>query len=212
MQYKHIIFDIDGTLIDTEVAVLSSLKETIKEYFDSDIELEELYFALGIPGDTALQKLNIENIQEVKATWSKKFKNYYSTVRLFPQIEELLFEVKQQGLKIGIITSKTRKEYQDDFTPFNLDGIIDISLCIDDYKSPKPSSEGMYLYLTKAGIKPQEAIYIGDTIYDYQCANGAGVDFGLAKWGCKNFEGISAKYTFIAPPDIKNVISVSSSP
>ncbi len=204
MKYKHIIFDLDGTLIDTESAVLISLREALKEICNKDYSQEELDFVLGIPGEIALQKLKINNIGLAKSVWQDKFKSHYSKVRLFPFIEEIIDKIKEKGIKVGIITSKTREEYNEDFLPFGLGDKINISLCIDEYIVPKPSSEGMALYLKKSELKPHEALYIGDTIYDYQCANGAGVDFGLAVWGCKRFDGIQANHFFNTPEEIIN--------
>ena len=207
MQYKHIIFDLDGTLIDTESAVLQSLQKTLKEIQNKDYTKEELHFVLGIPGETALQKLRISDIKTAKSVWLKNFRNQFSEIKLFPYVSELISDLKSVGLKVGIITSKTRMEYEDDFLPFDLGEKIDISLCIDDYETPKPSSKAMKLYLQKAEINSQEAIYIGDTIYDYECAKGAGVDFGLAVWGCKRFDGIAAKYFFNSPEEIYNQLN-----
>ena len=61
MKYKHIVFDIDGTLIDTEYAVLHSLQETIKGLSGREIPCSELRFALGITGTDALKKLEIKD-------------------------------------------------------------------------------------------------------------------------------------------------------
>ena len=61
MKYKHILFDIDGTLIDTEYAILHSLQETIKELSGRKIPCSELRFALGITGTDALKKLEIKD-------------------------------------------------------------------------------------------------------------------------------------------------------
>ncbi|MBO9617954.1 MAG: HAD family hydrolase [Niabella sp.] len=210
MKYKHIIFDLDGTLIDTEATVLNSLKETLKETHNIDYTLEDLNFALGIPGTTALQQLKIDNIEKVLSVWHLKFKDHFSKVRLFPGIKELLFTIKEKKIKIGVLTSKTRLEYIEDFIPFGIGDKIDISLCIDDYKVPKPSAAGMVLYLKQAGIKADEALYIGDTLYDYQCARDAGVDFGLAVWGCKKIEGINAKYFFLSPEEMNTLIKSKS--
>ena len=69
MKYKHIVFDIDGTLIDTEYAVLHSLQETIKGLSGREIPCSELRFALGITGTDALKKLAIKDTSYAIELW-----------------------------------------------------------------------------------------------------------------------------------------------
>ena len=71
MKYKHIVFDIDGTLIDTEYAVLHSLQETIKGLSGREIPCSELRFALGITGTDALKKLEIKDTSYAIELWDK---------------------------------------------------------------------------------------------------------------------------------------------
>ena len=76
MKYKHIVFDIDGTLIDTEYAVLHSLQETIKGLSGREIPCSELRFALGITGTDALKKLAIKDTSYAIELWDKNMRNY----------------------------------------------------------------------------------------------------------------------------------------
>lgn len=206
---KSVIFDIDGTLLDTEYAVLNSLRDTIWELKNENIELSDLTFALGIPGEIALKQLGITDTQNGNIIWNACLANYSHTIRLFDGIAETLKELKNQGYKLGVITSKSREEYETDFSPFSLDGYFDTIVCVGDSDRPKPSPDPMLKYLELSGTKKEEAIYIGDTAYDMQCASKAGVAFGLASWGCHCLNNIQADYYFNRPTDILQVLSLN---
>ena len=82
MKYKHIVFDIDGTLIDTEYAVINSLIKTITEITGRAPQYESLKFALGITGRNALELLKILDIEDALKRWDKNMKllpAHYST-------------------------------------------------------------------------------------------------------------------------------------
>ena len=116
MKYKHIVFDIDGTLIDTEYAVLHSLQETIKGLSGREIPCSELRFALGITGTDALKKLAIKDTSYAIELWDKNMRNYTNTIKVFDGIIELLKNLLSLDYKMGIVTSKTREEFTHDLS------------------------------------------------------------------------------------------------
>ncbi|OAB44786.1 HAD family hydrolase [Paenibacillus glacialis] len=205
--YNTIIFDVDGTLMDTERAVLGSLQKMLKIDYDRDIETHELYFVLGIPGVYSLKELGIHDIHKAHARWEHFMKDFYHSIEVFGGISDLLITLKQRNINQGIVTSKTTQELQDDFVPFGLMDQLTHFVCADDTLKHKPNPEPLLKFLEISGADPVTSIYIGDTIYDYECARDAGVDFGLALWGCKDHTKIPAKYKFEQPNDIIKLLS-----
>ena len=203
---KSIVFDIDGTMLNSEYADLRSFQETIFELKNEYVEMSELTFALGIPGKVALEQVGISDTENGNRIWNSHMAKYAHTMKLFDDIEQVIKELKMRGYKLGIITSKNRKEYTHDFTPFGLSNYFDTVICVEDSGRPKPSPDPMLKYLEVSGTSRDSIIYIGDTIYDMQCASAAGVRFGLAVWGSHVAGQVKADYYFNTPKDILPVL------
>lgn len=202
--YKHIVFDVDGTLIDTEYAVLHSLKDLLKEEYNRDYKIEELEFALDITGEAAIKQLEISDIERTVDLWNDKLNKYKESVCVFNGIEELL-KVLSQNHKLGIVTSKTKEEFEEEVTHFGLNKYFGVIICADDTEKHKPNPKPLLKYMELANAKNKETIYIGDSIYDMQCAKASKVDFAFAKWGNKR-QNIEAKYTLSQPSELFNWI------
>lgn len=207
MKYKHIIFDIDGTMLDSVFADLTALERVLSEMEGKNYPIRDLYFALGIPGEIALRQLKVKDVSRANQLWGSYMKELTYTMKLFDGIKEVLEELREQGVKLGIITSKNRTEFKSDFTPFGLDTYFDTIITVEECIAPKPSGEPMLSYIRKTATNQHELLYVGDTIYDSQCANSAGVDFGLALWGCHSEEQLYATHYFDAPRDILHLIA-----
>ena len=206
--YKYIVFDVDGTLLDTEIAVLSSLQKVLSEELNKNYNFKELRFALGIPGEVTLNKLGITNILECSKKWNIYLKEYSHHVKIFDDIKEILVRLNEMGVSTGIVTSKTKEEFLNDFVPFGLSNYFKLVVCADDTKKHKPNPEPLLKFIELSKVDKSEAIYIGDTKYDMDCALGAGIDFGLALWGAKSSIGIDANYILENPKQILKLIRI----
>ncbi|MBC8059868.1 MAG: HAD family hydrolase [Clostridiaceae bacterium] len=206
--YNYVIFDIDGTILDTEFAVLSSLKKLVLEELDKNFTFEELRFALGIPGEVTLSKLGIQNPMESNEKWNRYLKEYFSHVKVFDDIKDTLVKLAEMGISVGIVTSKNKEEFINDFIPFELSNYFNLVVCADDTEKHKPYPEPILKFIELSGADKSKTIYIGDTKYDSDCAVSAGIDFVLALWGAKSSIGINANYIFNNPKEILGLIEV----
>jgi HAD superfamily hydrolase (TIGR01549 family) len=204
--YEIFIFDVDGTLIDTEEAVMGSLQKMLKVHFNLSVPQQDLKFVLGIPGAVSLPRLGITDIELGNQLWNNYMADFKKTIHVFDGIQQLLSTLKEHSVTTGVVTSKTYQEYQNDFVPFGLADDLNYIVCADDTELHKPHPDPLQKFLQISEAIAESSIYIGDTIYDYECARDAGIDFGLALWGCKNPDSIPAKYKFEHPKDILSLI------
>lgn len=204
---RAIIFDVDGTILDTEQAILQSLQRTLREETQKDYPFEALRFALGIPGKDALQRLNVDDIEAVHQKWSAAVLDFSHEVAVFESLEEVIHHLATKPLQLGIVTSKTAQEVVDEFEPFGLSEYFQHIVSASDTEKHKPNPEPLLKCLDALQVAPEEAIYIGDSIYDFQCAKQAGAKFALAHWGAKSTIGFEeADYVFYEPKDILAIV------
>ncbi|MDF2566128.1 MAG: HAD-superfamily hydrolase, subfamily variant 1 [Massilibacillus sp.] len=207
--YTCIIFDVDGTLIDSQKAIIEALKKVLKEEKHSfEYSDEELSFVLGIPGYLALEQLGVRDIKRSLNNWTEYTLLHSRYIRLFPKIENLLKLLRNLGMQTGVVTSNTKKELEDNFLPFGLMDFFDYIVCADDTERHKPNPEPLLKFLELSGANPSGSLYIGDTVYDLECAKGANVDFGLALWAAKPHYELNPKFKFKSPNEILKVIGI----
>jgi len=205
MKYKQIIFDIDGTILDTEQAVLTSLQETLWEVEGRRAELDSLRFILGIPGKDALKKLSLKKEELVFDVWDNKYSQCSKDLTVFPGVKEVLLQLKEEAFILGVITSKTKKQYEDAFHPIGFQDFFETVICAEDTVQHKPSPEPMEKYLERSGAQANDVLYVGDSPYDMACAQAAGVDCLLVAWGGNGPSEISADFYAKKPENILEI-------
>lgn len=206
MTYRQIVFDIDGTLIDTEKATLHSLQETVRRLQQRTVTLSDLKFAMHLPGRETLRQLGIGDIEPAMHVWGEYFFQYASSIRLFGGVRELLEALKERHFILGMITSQTREEFRQVF-PSSMAHFFTTVICADDCVHPKPDPEPMERYRRESGAEKEEILYIGDSASDMQCAAAAGVDGGLALWGGRSPRHIKATCYFNQPEDVLSLVT-----
>mgnify|MGYP000321381032 CR=1 FL=1 len=209
--YDYVIFDVDGTLIDTNEATLMALHQVLREMTGQEYAYEDLRFAIGIPGESSLPKLGIRDIETANLKWNQSLQECAEHIQVYTGIRELLTALQEMNIDMGVVTSNTKYELNGllpHFQPIDLMASIPYAICADDTERHKPYPDPMLRLLEISRYDPARAIYIGDTEYDKQCAEAANVDFGLAAWGNGMLANeMNVQHIFHTPEDILKVVN-----
>lgn len=201
------IFDIDGTLIDTFNSSLTALKRALHDVIGKNYTDDELVFHFGITLEDALLNLKVD--EKYYSEISSKINDYYyrdsKRTTIFNGIEQMLENLSKNDVTIGIVTSKERQEFDQDFKNLSITKYFKFVVCADDTINHKPSPDPIEKFIEITRSKKSNTIYIGDTIYDCKSAQGAGIKFGLATWGALD-SNMKSDYFFTKPSDILRLI------
>lgn len=204
--YKVIVFDVDGTLINTEKATLMALKEVLKEDLNQDVQLEDLVSFLGIPGSYAINAFDFSNPESSLQKWVQRMDELRAYNQFYEGILELLRTINNRALKLGIVTSRTRAEWDSDPLLKNIAHYFECVITADDTVAHKPSGQPLNKLLELMKVEAVDVLYIGDTSYDRQCAQEAEVDFIWAGWGSKMDPETLEGPVAIQPMNLSNFI------
>ena len=205
--YSFIIFDVDGTLIDTENAVMESYQNVILEEFGRRFTEKELSPAYGIPTKQALELLGFKDIDAAGEQYFKYLFKAFAEVKPFKGIVEMLEELRIRKVAGGVVTSRNRSEVANDPSLQNLLKYFSHVICAEDTQKHKPEAEPALKLIEQADVDISKAIYLGDTYYDYMCAKNAGVKFALAAWGAKSTLNIEAAYILEEPKELLALVT-----
>ncbi|MCS7241895.1 MAG: HAD family hydrolase [Candidatus Caldatribacterium sp.] len=208
---KAVIFDIDGTITDTNPLFLEAIRQAYLEFTGNDKPQEFFIFTLGIPSPETVRKLDIpeEKAQAFVNRWQELIKAGMPKVRLFAGIREVLETLQEAGIPMAIVTAKVRSEMSYQFDRFGLNHLFQVILCAEDAPRPKPYPDPLLVACEKLRVTPKEALFVGDSVYDITAARLAGVPFALASWGALEKERVLSMhpdFVLLTPEDLLKIL------
>ncbi len=208
MKYLHHIFDIDGTMLDTEKTGVVSLQMAARELLGIELDYATAYRAFGMPSSEVAADYGFADAERFAEVWEVHFQELMYLVQPFPGVEEALRAIKASGGHLGIVTSRSRFEFS--YDPFlkAWRDLFDVIVCAEDAPRHKPFPDPALAYMEQAGARPEECIYLGDTIMDYRCATGAGCCFALADWRRRGLQGIPAETAFSSADEMLKILEI----
>ena len=181
---KAVLFDFDGTLLDSIDVIADSWRYTVKHFTGRGITDEEIYLTMGEMLIDSMRWLMPEIDPEEALEFYRKYQReiFLDEIKLFDGTEEVLWALKEKGYKNAIVTSRLEGSTNKAINKFGLEDLFDAVLTANDTKIFKPNPEPIYMVLNMLDCKPDEAIFIGDTVHDIDAGKAAGVYTVLVDW------------------------------
>lgn len=172
---RAVLFDLDGTLINTNELIIKSFKHTYKSELNLEVEELEIYSHFGEPLFKTLSYYGEENVDRLLNTYREyNSKMHDGLVSGFPMAREAVAGLKEMGLIVGVVTSKRKEMTGRSLKAGNLENTMDIIVTPEDTTAHKPDPEPILFACKALNINPDEVLYVGDTSFDLNCSRRAG--------------------------------------
>ena len=182
-----ILFDLDGTLVDSADLILASWRHTMDAHFDEPPPEDVWLRTLGQPLRAQFGYL-VDTADEVQAMvdtyLEHNLREHERLIRTFPRVAETLVELRGNGARLGVVTSKARLGTARSLAACGLaEALFDVIVTSDEPVPHKPDPAPVRLALERLDAAPDTAAYVGDSVWDMRAGHAAGVTTIAALWG-----------------------------
>jgi pyrophosphatase PpaX len=190
MRYPTVLFDFDGTLVDSGAIILSSFKHAARTVLARDVEEEQIAALVGGSNlHDQMRVLDPSRVEELVHAYREHNRPLHDELEAFPGVEELVETLSEQGRKLGIVTAKGRQTVDLGFAVLSLEPYFDVVVTADMTERHKPDPEPVLKALELLDSEPGESAFVGDSPYDVQAGKAAGVFTIGVSWGKIQPEG-----------------------
>ncbi len=209
---KYIVFDFDGTLLDTDQLIIDSWQAVFRRFRGKEADEDLILSTFGeTVANTVKELFADKNLEDVLAVYrSYQMEHSEGAYKLYPGIIEILDELIERGYSLSIVTSRlgnTAMQYLDEM---GINDKFDVIITANDVTEHKPEPGPLLAALEKLGAKRDEAIMLGDTRFDIGCCQNAGVDSILVGWGRRcgkaPLGGLEPTYRIYKPEELFEII------
>lgn len=209
---RAVLFDLDGTLLDTNELIYKSFDYTFKEGLNLNISKDKITSFYGQPLEDAFKNYSDKNEEINKLI--RMYREYNENIHdnmcyAFDEVLELLTELKNKDIKIGIVTSKRSSLAKRGMKIAGILKYMDVIVTPECTENHKPSKDPAIYALGKLGVKPNEAIMVGDSHFDLICGRDAGCITCGVKYtslDIKRLEEVNPDYFVDSPKGILELV------
>lgn len=212
LRYSVVLFDLDGTLLDTNELIFASFQYTLDRYSPGTYSREAIIPLLGEPLDDTLKRFDPEQAEAMADTYREhNIAHHDQLIKLFPYVHEVVAKLYEAGIELGIVTNKQRITAEMGLDRYDLRRFMKTVICYGDAERPKPDAAPIQLALKQMGATAEQALMVGDSRLDLIAAQRAGVDSAVVAWSLHDpalLQQYSPTHTIIDMRELLSLVGI----
>lgn len=208
MNIRTILFDLDGTLIDTNELIAASFAHTFEQFGFAFTEEEMLAFN-GPPLVDTFRAYLPERVEEMVTIYREHNKEHHDMyVKVFPHVKETLKALQEAGIQIAVVTSKMLSVAKHGLEFTGLTPYVEHLIALDDVEHAKPHPESVLKAMDLLNANPESTLMVGDNYQDIKAGQNAGIRTAGVEWSHKGKEYLESYNPTYMLADIQDVLKL----
>ncbi|CAM3887596.1 pyrophosphatase PpaX [Alkalicoccus chagannorensis] len=184
-----VLFDLDGTLIDTMDLIVTSFQHTLDAYFPGTYTRQDIAGFIGPPLSETFERLNPDHVEEMIEVYRRfNHEHHDDLVRAYHGVDHTLEKLHEEGYAMAVVTTKRHDTARKGLQLMNMEKYFPVVVALDDVTRWKPDPEPVDQALHKLGRQAEKAIMIGDSEHDILAGKNAGAYAAGVAWSIKGRE------------------------
>ncbi len=184
MRFPVVLFDLDGTVVDSGAIILASMRHATREVLGREYGDEELMGAVGGPGlEAQMAALAPDRVEELVRVYRAHNEPLHDELEACVGMDDALVRLKAEGRRLGVVTAKRRSTVELAFARVPVGHLFETVVGGDETENHKPHPEPLLLAAERMAADPAETAYVGDSPFDVRAAKAAGMHAVAVTWG-----------------------------
>lgn len=191
-----VLFDLDGTLIDTVELIVRSFQHATAHHLGVALDRAAIVATIGRPLLECLEEIAPGRAVDLYATYRDYNRAQHDVLaRPIAGVHAVLETLWRRGYRLGVVTSKSRAGAEQAIRCCALPHLLEVIVCLEDTVRHKPAPDPLLFAVERLGVRPDEALYVGDSVFDVGSAQAAGMPVAAVLWGA----GVEAELVALQP-------------